>query len=105
MPPKTALPDSIVIPLQQRVLICKDDARPVTKGGIILPDDSKIPTITGRVVAISPDLEDDTDFPVRKYDKVLLNPTRSIPVDLEQGNKLYIIPAADVIAVFRTNDD
>ncbi|HCK51572.1 MAG TPA: co-chaperone GroES, partial [Planctomycetaceae bacterium] len=42
-----------VEPLGMRVLIRKDEARQTTKGGIVLPDDAEIPTITGRVVEIS----------------------------------------------------
>lgn len=94
------MPDHIIMPLRGRILICKDDEREVTRGGIVLPDDSKIPTITGRVVEVSPDLENDVDFPVHKYDKVIVDPSRSIPVDFEAKNKLFIIPAKDVVAVF-----
>lgn len=93
-----------ILPLCGRVLIRKDDDKKETKGGIILPDDSAVPVITGRVVEISPDLETDLNFPVKQYDKVIVNPTRAIPVDLEIGNKLYVIPSKDVIAVFRKND-
>ena len=36
-----------------------------------------------------------------KYDKVLIDPRKSIPVDFEQDNKLFIIPVEDIVAVFR----
>ena len=42
-----------VEPLGHRILIRKDEARQETRGGIVLPDTSEIPTITGRVVEIS----------------------------------------------------
>lgn len=90
-----------VIPLRGRVLIRKDDDKKETKGGILLPDSSEVPVITGRVVEISPDLASDIDFPVKIYDKVIVNPRNVIPVDMEHGNKLYIIPAEDVVAVFQ----
>lgn len=93
-----------ILPLSARVLIRKDDDKKETKGGIILPDSSEVPVITGRIVEISPDLADNSEFPAKTYDKVIVNPSRAIPVDLEHGNKLYIIPAKDVIAVFRKND-
>ena len=60
-----------VEPLGLRVLIRKDEARHETRGGIVLPDTSEIPTITGRVVEISIQIDRDEDFPIRKYDKVL----------------------------------
>ena len=90
-----------VEPLGRRILIRKDASRQTTKGGIVLPDQAEIPTITGRVVEISHQIEHDEDFPVRKYDKVLFHPKNAIPVDLEPDNVLYVVDTADVVAVFR----
>ena len=90
-----------VEPLGMRVLIRKDESRQQTRGGIVLPDDAEIPTITGRVVEISTQIENDDDFPIRKYDKVLFHPKNAIPVDFEPDNLLYVVPIDDVMAVFR----
>ena len=90
-----------VEPLGRRILIRKDASRQTTKGGIVLPDQAEIPTITGRVVEISHQIEHDEDFPVRKYDKVLFHPKNAIPVDLEPDNVLYVVDIEDVVAVFR----
>jgi chaperonin GroES len=88
-------------PLGKRVLVRKDEDRKRTKGGIALPDNIEIPTITGRVVTVSQQLANDNDFPVRQYDKVLFNPKNSIPVDFEPGNQLFVVPLDDIVAVFR----
>lgn len=93
-----------VEPLGKRILIRKDEARQKTRGGIVLPDQAEIPTITGRVVEISVQIERDTDFPVRKYDKVLFHPKNAIPVDFESDNLLYVVPIEDVVAVFRKSE-
>ncbi|MEQ9408735.1 MAG: co-chaperone GroES [Fuerstiella sp.] len=90
-----------VEPLGMRVLIRKDEARQETRGGIVLPDTSEIPTITGRVVEISVQIDRDEDFPIRKYDKVLFHPKNAIPVDFEPDNLLFVVPVEDVVAVFR----
>ncbi len=90
-----------VEPLGMRVLIRKDEARQETRGGIVLPDTSEIPTITGRVVEISVQIDRDEDFPIRKYDKVLFHPKHAIPVDFEADNLLFVVPVEDVVAVFR----
>jgi len=90
-----------VEPLGLRILIRKDESRQKTRGGIVLPDDAEIPTITGRVVEISVQIERDEDFPINKYDKVLFNPHDAIPVDFEPDNLLYVVPVEDVVAVFR----
>ncbi len=89
-----------VEPLGPRILIRKDEGRHKTRGGIVLPDKTEIPTITGRVVEISAQVERDQDFPVRKYDKVLFHPKDAIPVDLEADNLLFVVPITDVVAVF-----
>jgi chaperonin GroES len=90
-----------VEPLGKRVLVRKDEDRKSTKGGIALPDNIEIPTITGRVVTVSQMLANDNDFPVRQYDRVLFNPKNSIPVDFEPGNQLFVVPLEDIVAVFR----
>jgi len=90
-----------VEPLGMRILIRKDESRQQTRGGIVLPDDAEIPTITGRIVEISVQIENDEDYPVKKYDKVLFHPQNAIPVDFESDNLLYVVPVDDVVAVFR----
>ena len=90
-----------VEPLGKRVLIRKDADKKRTRGGIELPDNIEIPTITGRVVAISAQVENDSDFPLKQYDKVLFNPKQAIPVDFEGDNQLFVVPVEDVVAVFR----
>ena len=83
------------------MLVRKDEDRKVTKVGIHLPDKMEIPTLTGRIVAISAQVANDVDYPIQQYDKVLFNPKRSIPVDFEGDNRLFVIPVEDVVAVFR----
>ncbi|MFH1419370.1 MAG: co-chaperone GroES [Planctomycetota bacterium] len=90
-----------VEPLGKRVLIRKDADKKTTKGGIQLPDNIEIPTLTGRIVAVSQQVDHDDDFPIRQYDKVLFNPKHAIPVDFEGDNQLFVVPIEDVVAVFR----
>ncbi len=92
-------------PLGQRILIRKDEDKRQTKGGIQLPDSVEIPTLTGRVVAVSAQIEGDDDYPIRTYDKILFNPKHAIPVDFEADNQLFVVPIDDVVAVFRRQDD
>ncbi len=92
-------------PLGQRILIRKDEDKRQTKGGIQLPDSIEIPTLTGRVVAVSAQIESDDDYPIRTYDKILFNPKHAIPVDFEADNQLFVVPIDDVVAVFRRQDD
>jgi chaperonin GroES len=91
----------VIEPIGKRVLIRKDEDKKVTKGGIELPDSIEIPTITGRIVAVSAQVDRDEDFPIRQYDRVLFNPKHAIPVEFEADNFLYVVPVDDVVAVFR----
>lgn len=100
-PSKTPAKMETVEPIGDRVLIRKDEDKKQTKAGIHLPDKIEIPTITGRVVAISAKIERDHDYPIKQYDRVLFNPKHAIPVDLEGDNRLFVIPVEDVVAVFR----
>ena len=90
-----------VEPIGKRVLIRKDEDKKRTKGGIQLPDNIEIPTITGRIVAISVEIENTPEIPLRKYDKVLFNPKGAIPVDFEGDNRLFVVEVENVVAVFR----
>lgn len=94
-------PLETVEPIGGRVLIRKDADKKQTKGGIQLPDNIEIPTITGRIVEISAEVENSPDLPLRKYDKVLFNPKGSIPVDFEGDNRLFVVEVENVVAVFR----
>jgi chaperonin GroES len=90
-----------VEPIGMRVVVRKDEPKRETKGGIALPDAAEIPTITGRIVTISSQVENDEHLPLRQYDKVLFHPKNAIPVDFEPDNQLFVVPVEDIVAVFR----
>ena len=96
-----AMPLETIEPIGKRVLICKDEDKKQTKGGIRLPDNIEIPTITGRIVAVSAEVENTPDIPLSQYDKVLFNPKGAIPVDFEGDNRLFVVEVENVVAVFR----
>ena len=90
-----------VEPIGARVVVRKDNPKRETKGGIALPDQAEIPTITGRIVTISTQIERDEDVPLRQYDRILFHPKNAIPVDFEPDNQLFVVPVEDIVAVFR----
>lgn len=91
----------VVEPIGDRVLIRKDEDRKTTKTGIHLPDKIEIPTLTGRIVAVSTKVDADKNYPIKKYDRVLFNPKHAIPVEFDGDNRLFVIPIEDVVAVFK----
>jgi len=90
-----------VEPLGKRVLIRKDEDKKQTKSGIHLPDKIEIPTITGRIVTVAVEVENDENYPIKQYDRVLFNPKDAIPVDFEGDNRLFVVPVENVVAVIR----
>ena len=90
-----------VEPIGMRVLIRKDEDKKQTKSGIHLPDKIEIPTLTGRIVAVSTQIDNDEDYPIQQYDRVLFHPKDAIPVDFEGDNRLFVVPVENVVAVFR----
>jgi chaperonin GroES len=94
-------PIETVEPIGKRVLIRKDEDKKETKGGIKLPDNIEIPTITGRIVAVSAEVENMPEMPLKQYDKVLFNPKGAIPVDFEGDNRLFVVEIEHIVAVFR----
>ena len=94
-------PFETVEPIGKRVLIRKDADKKETKGGIRLPDNIEIPTITGRIVAVAAEIEAMSEIPLMQYDKVLFNPKGAIPVDFEGDNRLFVVEVENVVAVFR----
>src|SRR5688572_29123639 len=95
----------VIEPSGERVVVRKDDNKRQTKSGIVLPDSHEIPVITGRVIAISKQIENDEDHTIRNYDKVLFDPREAIPVELEHDNKLYVVHIDRVLAIFRRSDE
>ncbi len=91
----------IIEPVGDRVVIRKDENRRETKSGIVLPGNHEIPTLTGRVIAVSKQVENDEDVTLRQYDKVLFDPREAIPVEFEADNRLFVVPLERVLAIFR----
>lgn len=91
----------VIEPIGKRVVVRKDDNKRATRSGIVLPDSHEIPVITGRVIAISKQIERDQDHTIRQYDKVLFDPREAIPVELEHDNRLFVVHIDRVLAIFR----
>lgn len=94
----------VIEPVGKRVLIRKDEDKKQTKTGIHLPDKIEIPTLTGRIVAVSAEVDRSDDYPIKKYDRVLFNPKHGIPVDFEGDNRMFVVPIEDVVAIFRREE-
>jgi len=91
----------IIEPIGKRVVIRKDENKRETKSGIVLPDSHEIPVITGRVVSVGKEIENDENYTIKQYDKILFDPREAIPVELDHDNKLFVVHIDRVLAIFR----
>lgn len=91
----------IIEPIGKRVVIRKDENKRETRSGIVLPDSHEIPVITGRVIAVGKEIENDENHTIRQYDRVLFDPREAIPVELEHDNKMFVVHIDRVLAIFR----
>src|SRR5207237_9879807 len=67
MPAKKRPEFDVIEPIGKRVVIRKDENKRETRSGIVLPDSHEIPVITGRVIAISRQIENDDDLTIPTY--------------------------------------
>ena len=103
--PKRAAEFDVIEPIGKRVVVRKDVNKRETRSGIALPDSHEIPVITGRVIAVSKQIENDEDHTIKQYDKVLFDPREAIPVELEHDNRLFVVHIDRVLAIFRRSGD
>lgn len=103
-PAKKSLDYDVIEPVGKRIVVRKDENKRTTRSGIALPDTHEIPVITGRVIAISRELQNDEDVTVRPYDKILFDPREAIPVDLEHDNRQFVVHIDRVLAIFKKRD-
>lgn len=87
-----------------RVLILRDEAEKMTKGGIMLPEVSKEAPRTGLVLEVGTGLRwpdgTVTPCPVKKGDRVLLQRHGGIEVDY-QGNECVIVEEPTILGVLK----
>ena len=89
-------------PLQDRVIVKRQEEEQKTKGGIIIPETAKEKPIEGKVIAVGNGkiLEDGKVRPldVKKGDKILFSKYAGTEVKLE-GEEHTIIREDDVLAI------
>jgi len=90
-------------PINNMVLVRKDDDKGKTEGGLILPDIAKIPVITCRVLEIGPKV-DPVFCPIEPYYKVLVKPSSAVPLSFDDSNKMYVLDADHILAYEEVTD-
>lgn len=87
-------------PVGDQILVLHDRHKQTTGGGILLPDKAAIPVLTGRILAMSEKIKSETyEFPFEVGDQIVYNVSAAIPIDLDPGDKRYLLPAEAVLGV------
>lgn len=90
-------------PVDDRVIVKPDTPDEVSKGGIVLPDQSKDPPKTGTVVAVGPGrLNDDGErLPmfVKCGDRVVFQKFAAADLPTDDDSNLKIMREGDIFAV------
>lgn len=87
-------------PVGEMVLIRQDPEQEKTSGGIILPDRSKVETLTGIIVAMPERMKEDSlEYPFEEEDRVIYDIRYQIPIDLSPGNKYHLVEAQYIYGV------
>lgn len=86
-------------PVGRMLLVMKDEDITETSGGIILPEDNKIPTLTCIVLAAGPQVEPTFFTDKIIGSRILVSPQSAIPVSYESNNKRYLVDYEKVLAI------
>ncbi len=91
-----------VRPLQDRVIVKREEEEQKTKGGIIIPETAKEKPIAGKVIAVGNGkiLEDGKVRPldVKKGDKILFSKYAGTEIKVD-GEELLMMREEDILAV------
>lgn len=89
-------------PIQDRVLVRREDAEEKTSGGIIIPDTSKEKPSKGTVVAVGDGARDDKGniipMTLKVNDKVFFTKWGGTEVKID-GEELLIMKESDILAI------
>ena len=93
-----------LIPLGDKVVVRRDDADEMTKGGIVIPDVARRKTTRGKVLAVGDGrtLDNGTLVPlhVKDGDRVLFSTYAGNEVSLE-GEDYLIMTGDDILAILK----
>jgi chaperonin GroES len=91
-------------PLQDRVLVRREESEERTAGGIIIPDTAKEKPMEGTVIAVGPGAKDEDGkvhpLDVKKGDRILFGKWSGTEVMVE-GEELLIMKESDIMGIIQ----
>jgi len=86
-----------ITPLHDRVVVEPQEAKSITKGGIIIPDTAKEKPLEGTVFEVGEGKKDEP-LTVKKGDKVLYGKHAGIEIQIDE-KKYLIMRESDILAI------
>jgi chaperonin GroES len=81
-------------PLNDRILVVREEEEKKTKGGILIPDSAKEKPIRGKVVAVGPGKRDENGkrvpMDVKEGDKILFAKYAGTEIKIEEVEHLFM---------------
>lgn len=81
-------------PLNDRILVVREEEEKKTKGGILIPDSAKEKPIRGKVVAVGPGKRDEkgkrVPMDVKEGDKILFAKYAGTEIKIEEVEHLFM---------------
>ncbi len=89
-----------VTPINNMVLINHDKDADRTAGGILLPDNSHIPVLTGIIAAMPEAMkENHHEYPFSEGDRVVYDIRDRVPYNFDPHNNYYLVDARRILGI------
>ncbi|AZV47183.1 co-chaperone GroES [Nautilia sp. PV-1] len=85
-------------PLGLRVLVERVEEEAKTASGIIIPDNAKEKPLEGKVVAISKEVEEDENLPLKEGDKVVFAKYSGTDITID-GKEYLVLNTDDILGI------
>ena len=85
-------------PLADRVLVEPMQAETKTASGIIISDNAKEKPLEGKIVAISKEVEEDENLPLKEGDKVVFAKYSGTDITIE-GKEYLVLNTDDILGI------
>jgi chaperonin GroES len=85
-------------PLGLRVLVERVEEEAKTASGIIIPDNAKEKPLEGKVIAISKEVEEDENLPLKEGDRVVFAKYSGTDITID-GKEYLVLNTDDILGI------
>ncbi len=85
-------------PLGLRVLVERVEEEAKTASGIIIPDNAKEKPLEGKIIAISKEVEEDENLPLKEGDKVVFAKYSGTDITID-GKEYLVLNTDDILGI------